>query len=325
VFILPLNDDRYVGRAPYVIIGLTIVNGLVLAATYLLASSQLVFSRYGFVPAQPHILTIFSSLFLHAGIFHYLGNMFFLWMFGYRIENTFGRWLFVLAFLLCGCGATGLHYLFNQRSTMPYVGASGAISGIMGCYFVLFPKSRFNIEVFFWRFHVTTIPTDTRGAVGAWVAEQTLLGLLTQNVHFSSTAFWAHIGGFLTGVGTTLVVLSISPGIRTRGEQPFIVRYLKGAVHDMDGNALAGARFEMLPGSGESLITTTTDSKGRFEVGRVPDGSYSFTVSKEGWHAVHGNIVMRKKTRHNIPVKIRMAQHLSENVLTPGQAEMQRG
>jgi len=205
---------------------------------------------------------------------------------------------------------------------MPCVGASGAISGIMGCYFVLFPKSQFNIEVFFWRFHVTTIPTDTRGAIGAWVAEQTLLGLLTQSVHFSSTAFWAHIGGFLTGVGTTLVLLSVFPGIRTRGEQPFIVRYLKGAVHDMDGNALANARFEMRPGSGEP-VTATTDSKGRFEVGRVPDGSYSFTVSKEGWHAVHGDIVMRKKTRHNIPVKIRMSQQLSENVVNPEHAEMQ--
>lgn len=103
MFILPLNEDRYVGRTPYVIIGLAIANGLTLAATYLLASPQLVFSRYGFTPAQPHILTMFSSLFLHAGIFHYLGNMFFLWMFGYRIENTFGRWLFVLVFLLCGC------------------------------------------------------------------------------------------------------------------------------------------------------------------------------------------------------------------------------
>jgi rhomboid family protein len=132
VFILPLNDDRYVGRTPYVIIGLIIANGLVLAATYLFASPEVVSSRYGFTPAQPHLLTVFSSLFLHAGIFHYLGNMFFLWRFGYRIENTFGRWLFVLVFLLCGCGATGLHYLFNQSSIEPCVGASGAISGIMG-------------------------------------------------------------------------------------------------------------------------------------------------------------------------------------------------
>lgn len=209
--------------------------------------------------------------------------MFFLLMFGYRTENAFGRWLFVLVFLLCGCGATGLHYLFNRTSTIPCVGASGAISGIMGCYFVLFPKSRFNIGVFFWRFHITTIPTDTHGAIGAWVAEQTLLGLLTQSVQLSSTAFWGHVGGFVTGVGTTLVLLPIFPGIRTRGEQPFIVRYLKGAVHDMNGNALADARFEMRLGSGDP-ITATTDSKGRFEVGRVRDGCYSFTVSKEaGW------------------------------------------
>jgi protocatechuate 3,4-dioxygenase beta subunit len=120
------------------------------------------------------------------------------------------------------------------------------------------------------------------------------------------------------------VLLLIFPGIRTRGEQPFVVRYLKGAVHDMNGNALANAQFEIRPSCGEP-ITATTGSKGRFEVGTVPDGCYSFTVSKEGWLPVHGNIVVRKKTRHNIPVKVRMSQQLSENVVTPEQAEAQRG
>src|SRR5205809_209840 len=81
-------------------------------------------------------LTVLSSMFLHAGILHYVGNMFFLWMFGYRIENTFGAWLFAFVYLLCGFGASGLHYLINSTSTIPCVGASGAISGIMGCYFV---------------------------------------------------------------------------------------------------------------------------------------------------------------------------------------------
>ncbi len=308
---------------PYVIIGLVVANGLVLAATYLLSSSQTVFSQYGFTPAQPQTLTVFSSLFLHAGILHFAGNMFFLWMFGYRIENTFGRWLFLLAYLLCGCGATGLHYLFNQTSTIPCVGASGAISGIMGCYFVLFPKSRFDIEVFFWRFHVTTIPANTRGAIGAWVAEQTFLGLLTQDVHSSSTAFWAHIGGFVTGLAITLALLLIFPGLRTRGEQPFIVRYIKGVVHDMDGNALLNARFEMPSRPGE-LITATTDRKGRFVVGRVPDGRYSFTVSREGWLAVHGNILVRKKTRHNVPIRIRMSEQVHDNLVSSEQVEVQR-
>jgi Carboxypeptidase regulatory-like domain len=151
------------------------------------------------------------------------------------------------------------------------------------------------------------------------VAEQTLLGLLTRSVDFSSTAFWAHIGGFVTGVGATLVLLSVFPGIRTRGEQPFMVRYLKGDVHDMNGNALANARFEMQPDSGEP-IAATANSNGRFEVGRLPDGCYSFTVSKEGWLAVRGNIVVRKKTRHNMPIKIQMSQQQTNNVVTPERA-----
>src|SRR5260370_2273464 len=251
--------------------GFACANGLVLAAKYLLSSSQTVFSQYGFTPAQPHVLTMFSSLFLHTGILHFVGNMFFLLMFGYRIENTFGRWLFVLVYLLCGCGATGLHYLLNQTSTIPCVGASGAISGIMGCYFVLFPKSRFDIEVFFWRFHITTIPTNTHGAIGALLAEQTILVLFTQTVHFSSTAFWPHIGGFVTGGATTLALLLIFPRLRTRGAQPFIVRYIKGLVCYMNGNTLTNARFEMVARPGE-LITATTNSKGRFVVGRVSDG-----------------------------------------------------
>jgi len=323
VLILPFNEDGYVGRMPYVIIGLVVANGLVLAATYLLSSSQAVFSQYGFTPAQPHTLTMFSSLLLHAGILHFVGNMFFLWMFAYRIENTFGRWLFILVYLLCGCGATGLHYLLNQTSAIPCVGASGAISGIMGCYFVLFPTSRFDIEVFFWKFHITTIPTNTHGAIGAWVAEQTILGLLTQTVHFSSTAFWAHIGGFVTGGATTLALLLIFPGLKTRGEQPFIVRYIKGVVCDTNGNTLPNARFEMLSRPGE-LITATTDSKGRFVVGRVSDGHYSFTVSREGWLAAHGNILVRKKTRHNVPIRIRMSEQVDNNLVNPEQVEVQR-
>src|SRR3954452_24702748 len=158
MFVLPINEDGYVGRTPYVIAALVLINGLALAGTYTLSSSQAVFAHYGFTPAQPHTLTVLSSMFLHAGILHYAGNMFFLWMFGYRIENTFGIWLFTFVYLLCGVGATGLHYLFNANSTIPSVGASGAISGIMGCYFVLFPKSKFDLEVFFLRFHVTSIP-----------------------------------------------------------------------------------------------------------------------------------------------------------------------
>ena len=195
---------------PYVILGLAIVNALALAATYVVFSSQATFAQFGFTPAHPHVLTAISSMFLHAGIFHLIGNMFFLWMFGYRLENTFERWGFALIYFICGLGAVSLHYLFNRASTVPCVGASGAISGIMGCYFVLFPKSRFDLEVFFLRFHVASIPTYTHGGIGIWLAEQTVLGLLTQAAHFSTVAFWAHVGGFATGAILTLPLIFVA-------------------------------------------------------------------------------------------------------------------
>jgi membrane associated rhomboid family serine protease len=292
---------------PYVVIGLAVLNAVALGVIYLLSSSQIVFSQYGFTPAHSRALTVFSSMFLHAGIFHFIGNMFFLWMFGYRVENTIGRWAFALIYLLCGYGAAGLHYLFNSASTIPCVGASGAISGIMGCYFVLFPKSRFNLEVFFWRFHVTTIPTYTHGAIGVWIAEQTILGLLTQAVRFSSTAFWAHIGGFATGAAVTLPLLLLFPHLRSRGDQPFIVRNVKGVVHDLQGSVLSQARFELHVHSGETM-TATTDTNGRFSFPKITDGCYRFTVSRDGWYSVDGNIVVRKKTRYSVPIRIRMEQ-----------------
>jgi Rhomboid family len=92
VFILPVNDDGYIGRRAYILLGLVVLNALVLAATYVHPSnSDSVFLRYGFVPSHPRFSTLLSSMFLHAVLWHFAGNMFFLWMFGYRVENTFGR------------------------------------------------------------------------------------------------------------------------------------------------------------------------------------------------------------------------------------------
>lgn len=300
---------------PYVIMAIAAVNALALLATFVLSSSQTVFSLYGFVPARPHALTVLSSMFLHVGILHFAGNMFFLWMFGYRVENTFGRWWFALLYLICGYGAAGLHYAFNAASAIPCVGASGAISGIMGCYFVLFPNSRFDLEVFFFRYHVKSIPTHTHGAIGVWVAEQALLGLLTQAVRFSSTAFWAHVGGFATGAGITGIMLLVAPQFRLRGEQPFMVRSVKGAVHDTKGNVLRDAVFQIRLHSGDTL-TATTDAKGRFAIPHVPDGEYPYTASQPGWQDQHGIVIVRKKTRFSVPIRIRMSQQSDHNALT---------
>jgi rhomboid family protein len=311
MFIVPVSDDDYLGRTPYVVVALAIVNLLMLAATYLLSSSQAVFSKYGFVPADPHFLTAISSMFLHAGILHYVGNMFFLWMFGYRIENTFGSWLFAIVYLVCGLGGTALDYTLDPTSAIPSVGASGAISGIVGCYFVLFPKSRFNIEVYFLRFHVDTIPAHTRGAIGVWIAEQTILGLLSKAARFSSVAFWAHVGGFATGSTVTLALLLLYPKLRIRGSQPYIVQDVKGVVCDGRGKALPNARFELQRAFDDPLIAVTGPS-GRFAIETIPDGCYLFTVSKDGWQPFQGNIVVRKRRRYRQQIRVRMKEFASE-------------
>jgi membrane associated rhomboid family serine protease len=199
MFVLPINRDSGVENPPRAVIGLIIINSICLLATYATGSPAAVLSHYGFIPAQPSVSSWFTSIFLHAGFVHLIGNMWFLWMFGQKVENTFGPWLFSLVYFLSGLGATVLHASFNQGSTIPCVGASGAISGIVGCFFVLFPDSDFDLLIYFGWIRLKKIETHTHAAVGAWIGEQAILGLLTQAVDFSTVAFWAHVGGFLVG------------------------------------------------------------------------------------------------------------------------------
>jgi membrane associated rhomboid family serine protease len=121
-------------------------------------------------------------------------------MFGNMAENILGRWLFCLVYLACGFGGDFLHYVFNSTSAIPCVGASGAISGIAGCFFVLYPKANFDLIFYFRFWELKTIHTYTSVAVGAWIAEQTLLGVVSLKLQSSSVAFWGHVGGFVTGL-----------------------------------------------------------------------------------------------------------------------------
>ncbi|SRR5712692_5147557 len=214
MFILPIPRDFTSKKKPWVTFGLIIANTLLLIVTFiasLMLSSATVYGRFGFVPAQPHLATLFSSMFIHAGLFHLFGNMLFLFMFGVDVEDAFGHWMFGLIYLLCGLGGNALHWALNPASMVPCVGASGAISGIAGAYFVLFPESKFDLMIFFWRFRIKTIPAHTHAAVGAWIVEQAVLGLVTQTIHLSSIAFWAHVGGFAAGVVAALIFKFATP------------------------------------------------------------------------------------------------------------------
>ena len=149
---------------------------------------------------QPHYWTILTSMFMHGGWFHLLGNMWFLWVFGNNIEDSMGHGRFVVFYLLCGACAAGLQMLIQPSSTVPMVGASGAISGVMGAYILLYPRVRVHTLIFL-GFFVTTVTLPAYLMLGYWILLQ-LLGGLPQLAGLESggVAFFAHIGGFVAGL-----------------------------------------------------------------------------------------------------------------------------
>jgi membrane associated rhomboid family serine protease len=143
--------------------------------------------------APEHILT---SMFLHGGWMHLLGNMWFLWLFGNNIEDSMGRVRFVLFYLICGVAAAAGQVLSDPESIIPMVGASGAISGVMGAYIVLYPRVRVYTLVTF--IFITSIALPAWVMLGYWMFLQVIGGFGASTE--GGTAFWAHIGGFIAGV-----------------------------------------------------------------------------------------------------------------------------
>lgn len=161
-----------------------------------------VFSRLGFVPArifndpQGALFTFFSSMFMHGSIGHLVGNMVFFWLFGSRIEEDYGHKVFILFYLISGVVAGLMHTVFNFGSVIPVVGASGAISGILGAFFVLHPKNR----VIFYIFVLVPISVPAAVYLGFWFGVQILNSIVAANVGGTGIAWFAHIGGFVAGV-----------------------------------------------------------------------------------------------------------------------------
>ncbi|MDH5174073.1 MAG: rhomboid family intramembrane serine protease [Elusimicrobiota bacterium] len=145
---------------------------------------------------------IFTSLFLHGGWFHLLGNMLYLWIFGDNIEDRLGHFKFLVFYLLCGLGASLAHIFANPTSSVPSIGASGAIAGILGAYFILHPKSRvITLVPIFFFFQIIELPAFV--FLGIWFFMQFFNGVLTLGpgtAQAGGIAWWAHIGGFLSGI-----------------------------------------------------------------------------------------------------------------------------
>lgn len=210
---IPLNDDNPVSRIPFITYGLVTSCALVFFYQLMLPAreSQDFIYGLGVIPAVlfdlvalppslelvPPVMTIFTSMFLHGGISHLLGNLLYLWIFADNIEDELGPVRFILFYLACGIAAALAQSLLEPRSQVPMIGASGAISGVLGAYLVLHPRARVTgvIPPFF--FHPLSLPAIV--VLGLWFIIQ-LFSSLSANPGEPGIAFAAHLGGFIAGV-----------------------------------------------------------------------------------------------------------------------------
>jgi membrane associated rhomboid family serine protease len=165
------------------------------------------------VGAHPNWLTPLTSMFLHGGWFHLIGNMWFLWIFGNNVEDAMGHARFALFYLLCGLVAATAQVVTSPASALPMVGASGAIGGVMGAYIVLYPRVRVHMLLFF-GFYATTAAVPAYFMLGYWFLLQLIGGTASLASEGGGVAFFAHVGGF--AAGALLIFVFRNPSLLAR-------------------------------------------------------------------------------------------------------------
>ncbi len=212
---IPIRDRNPSSTFPYVTIGIIIVNTLMFLYELSLGTGLDKFvMKFGIVPlkvsyySQASDLTFInaffpfiSSMFLHGGFIHLIGNMWFLWIFGDNIEDKLGHFKYFLFYILCGIIASSVHVFFNSQSNIPCIGASGAIAGVLGAYMITFPRARVvTIVPLFIFIQVMELPAIV--VLGFWFVIQFFNGAasITASTSGTGVAWWAHIGGFAAGV-----------------------------------------------------------------------------------------------------------------------------
>ena len=161
--------------------------------------------------AVPSWLTLLTCVFLHGGWAHILGNLWFLYIFGDNIEDRMGHVGFALFYVVCGVAASAVHLAVNPGSSIPTIGASGAIAGVMGAYFVLYPRARvLSVVPIFFFLQMFVLPAPL--FLGVWFAMQFFQGAFTATATGAGVAWWAHVGGFAAGVAIAFVLKVTSAG-----------------------------------------------------------------------------------------------------------------
>lgn len=204
---IPIGDDNSLRKAtPVVTYALIILNFLVFFWELSVGESSIV--KWAFVPSQfvehplSNVPTLFSSMFMHAGWGHIIGNMLYLWIFGDNVEDRFGKIFYLGFYLFCGIAATFAQLAFNSGSTVPNLGASGAIAGILGAYIVLFPGQKVNVLV---GRSMTQMPALL--VIGFWFFLQFVSSVASTTAQgdVGGVAYLAHVGGFIAGLAIAFI------------------------------------------------------------------------------------------------------------------------
>ncbi|MEA5513387.1 rhomboid family intramembrane serine protease [Nodularia sp. UHCC 0506] len=209
----PLHDENPTRITPYFTYGLIGLNIVVFLHEVSLSSGQLeqFFRIYAVIPREltnnfaQEWTTLFTSQFLHGGWWHLISNMVFLWVFGNNIEDRMGHFKYLIFYLACGALAALCQWFISMDSIIPSLGASGAISGVLGAYVIRFPQARI-LTLVFLGFFITTIRIPAIVLIGIFVIQNVISGLLSlqaaanMTVESGGVAYWAHIGGFAFGL-----------------------------------------------------------------------------------------------------------------------------
>jgi membrane associated rhomboid family serine protease len=203
----PIGDDDSARRtAPVVTFALIAINVLFFFVE--LSGGEPFIMQWSVVPSRllehpgTDFPTVFTSMFMHAGWVHLLGNMLYLWIFGDNVEDSFGHVKFLLFYFLCGIAATLAQLAFSAGSNVPNLGASGAIAGVLGAYILLFPRGQ--VKVLMGR---GVIPMPALVVIGLWIVLQFVSGFgsITQSADTGGVAYMAHVGGFVAGFVLTFL------------------------------------------------------------------------------------------------------------------------
>lgn len=204
---MPMGDDNSLRKSTPVITYLLVALNMLMFILEL-AGGETFVMQWAFIPSRfltdsvANIPTLFSAMFMHAGIAHLVGNMLYLWIFGDNVEDRFGKLPYLIFYLVCGIAATFSQLVFMPESNVPNVGASGAIAGVLGAYIFMWPKGKVNVLVGNFLTHMSALVV-----IGFWFLLQFISGIgsLASTSDEGGVAYFAHIGGFVAGLLITAV------------------------------------------------------------------------------------------------------------------------